>query len=101
MPYSILRYSHLLLVSSYQLFVAEAAGDPPVVYWLRLPCKVYWIPLQFHSHLMGSNFIITATGFWWAFTQCAPFSLVSHHLGEAILTEPTTVDEIHLVDAHL
>ncbi|KIM38864.1 hypothetical protein M413DRAFT_447558 [Hebeloma cylindrosporum] len=45
----------------------------------------------FFTHsVWGSTFIITITGFSWAITQWAPFSL----LAEAILTEPAT----HTVD---
>ncbi|KAF9474838.1 MFS general substrate transporter [Pholiota conissans] len=54
----------------------------------------------FFTHsVWGSTFIISITGFSWAVTQWAPFSL----LAEAILTEPATLTtddtgSIHLAD---
>jgi len=50
----------------------------------------------FFTHsVWGSTFIITVTGFSSAIGLWAPFSL----LAEAILSEPTTIDEIRLADA--
>lgn len=103
-------------------FVAEAAGHPSPVgersSWRERVCRVprgmqvHLVTIWAMSHLVfagcmfatffthsvwGSTFIITITGFSWAVTQWAPFSL----LAEAILTEPMNHDDvcsIHLAD---
>ncbi|KDR74758.1 hypothetical protein GALMADRAFT_269030 [Galerina marginata CBS 339.88] len=103
----------LLVNLALPLFVSEAAGSAPSrpstneeTWWeraCRVPrgMQVHLATVWAASHLVfavcmfatffthsvwGSTFIITVTGFSWAITQWAPFSL----LAEAILTEPAT-----------